>query len=485
MLDPHGDLIDTVIASIPVHRIKDVVLIDPSDSEFPISFNILSTHSDLEKELLASDLVFLFKRFSTSWGDQMNSVFANAIMAFVYNTKQYHIGDLRKFLIEQPYRHLILTTVTDADIVYYWQKEFPILKSTSIGPILTRLDAFLRPRVIRTMVCQTHSLNFQALMDGKKILLVKISQGLLGMENSYLLGAVLIAKLQQLAMARQAQAAGEHIPFYCYIDEFHHFITPSMSSILSGARKYRLGLILAHQDMQQVAKYDSDIANALVSNAGTRICFRLGDTDAKRMQEGFTSFTSEDLQNLSIGEAIIRVNRADDDCNILVMPYTPDTSINYKAQIISHSRATYSVPLAPSMEPASNEHPPTATTDIPNTRVPEPHLADTQVREHRYLQTFIKKLAEEYGYTAQLEVTTPDHTGQIDVVLEKDGVRTAVEISVTTSATRELHNIQKCLNAGYGKIVVCSPNAAKLKHIHQLTTTTLTTEDQQNRLGES
>ncbi len=125
VLDPHGDLIENIVSAIPASRIADTVLIDPSDSEYPIGFNILSAHSDLEKELLASDLVALFKRFSTSWGDQMNSVFANAIMAFVYNSKKYHLGDLRRFMIEQSYRNHILLTVTDPDIVYYWQKNFP------------------------------------------------------------------------------------------------------------------------------------------------------------------------------------------------------------------------------------------------------------------------------------------------------------------------------------------------------------------------
>ncbi len=164
--------------------------------------------------MLASDLVALFKRFSTSWGDQMNSVFANAILAFVYNSKQYHLGDMRRFFIETPYRNQILNTVTDPEILYYWQHEFPILKSSSIGSILTRLDSFLRPKVIRNMVCQTQSLDFAHLMDSNKIVLVKLSQGLLGTENSYLLGAFIVSKLQQTAMSRQTQMSKDRIPLF-------------------------------------------------------------------------------------------------------------------------------------------------------------------------------------------------------------------------------------------------------------------------------
>lgn len=485
VIDPHGDLVESVLSHIPEHRIKDVVLIDPTDSEYPVALNILLAHSDLEKELLASDLVALFRRFSTSWGDQMNSVFANAISAFVYNTKVGTLGDLRKFLIETEFRNAILFTCTDPEIVYYWRKEYPILKSSSIGSILTRLDTFLRPRVIRNMVCQKQSLNFQELMDTNKIVLVKLSQGLLGEENSYLLGAFIVSKLQQTAMARQIQEATDRVPFFCYIDEFQHFVTPSMTSILSGARKYSLGLILAHQDMQQVSKVDNDIAGSLLANAGTRICFRLGDTDAKRIQEGFSTFTVGDLQNLTTGEAIVRVNTREQDFNITVLPYSEEVT-NTKVRIIEHSRNAYSVPVQQS--PIPTEPPPVAEQPTPTpkpTAVPQPIYEPAtvapepkEIREHRYLQTFIKKMAEEHGYKANIEVPTPDGKGLIDVLLEKDGQHIAVEISVTTPATWELHNIQKCLSAGYAKVIVCTSTAAKAATIQKRIASELPAQEQ-------
>lgn len=195
VLDPHGDLISAILSNLPQSRIADVLIIDPSDSEYPIGFNILSAHSELEKELLASDLVMVLKRFSTSWGDQMHSVLANAILALLYNTTVYHIGDLRRFLIEAAYRTTVLSSVTDEHIVYYWQKEFPLLKGGSIGSLLTRLDSFLRPKAIRAMLCQTKGLDMATLMDTRKIILVKLSQGLIGAENSYLLGAFIVSKL--------------------------------------------------------------------------------------------------------------------------------------------------------------------------------------------------------------------------------------------------------------------------------------------------
>src|SRR5205807_2095246 len=119
---------------------------------------------------------------------------------------------------------------------------------------------FLRPKLIRNMVAQKKGIDFEDILDSKKILLVKLSQGLIGAENSYLLGTFIVSKIQQTAMARQSKAKSERNDFFLYIDEFQSFITPSMSTILSGARKYHLGLILAHQDMQQLNRQDPELA---------------------------------------------------------------------------------------------------------------------------------------------------------------------------------------------------------------------------------
>jgi hypothetical protein len=481
VLDPHGDLIDAILQSIPKERIGDVVLIDPSDGEFPVGLNILSARSDIERELLSSDLVALFRRFSTSWGDQLHSVLANAIMAFLYNGKPGHLGDLRKFLIEPAFRNAVLATCTDGELVYYWRKEYPLLKTSSIGSILTRLDSFLRPRAIRGMVCQTRSLDFGELMDSNKIVLVKLSQGLIGAENGYLLGACIVAKLQQAAMARQRQAAANRIPFFCYLDEFHHFVTPSMATILSGARKYGLGLVCVHQDMRQLERTDNDIASALMSNAATRICFRLSDTDARRMQEGFGAFSADDLQTLSVGEAIARVDTADADFNLTVVPDTTEHEDN-SAAIVNASRRAYGVPVQQPANPTQAAPPPPeprpTTGRAPQSkREPREPVAET-VTEHRYAQTFVKTLAEQYGYRASLEVPTPDGGGKVDVLLEKDGKRIAVEISVSTPAEWELHNVQKCIAAGYETVVVCSSNAKKLQQISQKVLDTLSVAEQ-------
>lgn len=496
VLDPHGDLIESIISYIPEERAEDILIIDPADSEYPIGFNILEAHSEIEKEILSSDLVAGFRRLSTSWGDQMNSVFANAILAFLESEQGGTLADVRRFLVEKSFRDSFLKTVSDPNVIYYWQKEYPLLRSNSIGSILTRLDTFLRPKLIRNMVSQRKGLDFDHLLDTKKIILIKLSQGLIGAENSYLLGTVVVSKIHQAAMARQAKAKADRSDFFLYIDEFQNFITPSMSSILSGARKYHLGLILAHQDMQQLVKVDSELASSVLSNAGTRICFRVGDADAKRFAEGFSSFEQEDLQNLNTGEAIARIDRPEFDFSLTVQSLPAATmSVELQNHIISRSREKYGTPreeienllkvsreddiseqvvlqeIKPIIQPTKQVQPlksePKKENEIKEIQTETVTSLNKQKEQsqHRYLQSLIKRMAESRGYRTTIEEPTPDGKGRVDVSLFRNTQKIAVEISVTTETDWEIHNIEKCLAAGYDIVVACSNEKKTLENI--------------------
>lgn len=505
VLDPHGDLIESILPYIPENRYDDVIIIDPSDGEFPVGFNILSAHSDIEKEILASDLVAVFRRLSTSFGDQMHSVLANAILAFVESREGGTLIDLRRFLIEKPYRDTFLKTVTDPSVVYYWQKEYPLLKSNSIGPILTRLDMFLRPKAVRNMVAQKKSLDFESILNKQKIVFIKLSQGLIGTENSYLLGTFFVSKIYQAAMARQAQSKEERKPYFLYIDEFQNFITPSMSSILSGTRKYGLGCILAHQDMIQLQKQDTELASAVVSNAGTRVCFRLGDIDAKRFADGFASFEALDLQNLGLGEAIARIERPEYDFTISTLQLNAVEKEKGEAiteAVIARSRELYGTPrkdveerleylrggevvtedeiVVKESKPTFQKEETVVTEKETQQQVVEvPNLDETQrakttkklverkeQSEHRYLQALIKHMAEQRGYKATTEEPIPEGQGRVDVLLERNGRRIACEIGISTTKEWETHNIEKCLSAGY-EVVIAIATERKAVEIMQ------------------
>ncbi|MGB7290943.1 MAG: type IV secretion system DNA-binding domain-containing protein [Thermodesulfobacteriota bacterium] len=347
VLDPHGDLIDQqILPRIPEERFEDIILFDPSDEKYPIGFNILYAHTEHEKTLLASDLTSIFRRFSSNWGDQMNSVLANSILAFLESPKGGTLRDLRRFLVDEDFREEYLDTVKDEEIVFYWRREFPLLPGRPEGPVLTRLDTFLRPKIIRNIVSQRlNRLDFRKIMDEGKILLCKLSHGGIGEENAYTLGALLVSKLQQTVMTRQEVEEAQRKDFYLYIDEFQNFVTKSMESILAGARKYRLGLILAHQELMQIWGKDREVASSVISNPFTRVCFRLGDFDARKLSEGFSTFDAKDLQNLSMGEAVVRIDRAEYDFNLSTNPPPEmpqeETARKRKEEIRDVSRSKY------------------------------------------------------------------------------------------------------------------------------------------------
>jgi hypothetical protein len=408
----------------------------------------------------------------------MTSVLSNAILAFLESRRGGTLADLRRFLLEADYRKEFLATVEDREVVYYWQKEFPILSGRPQAPLLTRLDAFLRPRLVRGMVTQPKSLDFSAIMNEGKILLVKLAQGAIGEENAALLGSLFVAKIHQLALGRQSIAERERRPFFVYLDEFQHFVTPSMATLLTGARKYRIGLVLAHQELRQLWNQDRDVAGAVLANAATRICFRVGDDDAKKLEDGFSSFTARDIQNLGVGQAICRVDRADSDFSLDAPPPLPslgDESARCE-RVVQASRERYaSKPVAVETEatapvdepaaPAASRAPrpkredvrPTPTAPPPRTEhvVPElpAALPGRGGAQHKYLQDLIRRWADANGWRATVEKPILDGLGSIDVALEKDGRSIACEVSVASTTDYEIGNIRKCLAAGIGEVI--------------------------------
>jgi len=512
VIDPHGDLIDKILGIIPEHRIKDVVLLNPSDEEFIVGFNILSAHSETEKNLLASDLVSVFRRLSTSWGDQMGSVLSNAVRAFLESSRGGTLADMQRFFLETAYREQFLATVNDPGVVYYWRKSFPLLSGNkSIGPILTRLDTFLGPKLIRYMVSQPKNrLDFGGIMDSGKIFLARVSQGEIGRENAYLLGSLLVTKFHQLAMSRQRQAEAARRNFWIYLDEFHNFITPSIAEILTGARKYHIGLTLAHHELHQLQR-EPEVASAVLSTPCTRICFRVGDQDARALESNFSSFEARDLQNLSTGEAVCRIERNDCDFNLSVaLPDAPNaaTAAQCRQEVIAASHEKYatpraevevalsaslpSAPLTTSTTATERERPkaakpagPAGATDAappvapampaqaeaPTTLAKEEKIVVPPAdlgrggKQHQAIQLRIKDAAELLGFRVVIEKQILDGAGSVDLVLERDGAAFACEITITTTIDHEVGNVSKCVKAGFTQIAVIGVNEDKLAKV--------------------
>lgn len=507
LIDPHGDLVDAVVENVPDDRTGDVILFDPSDSEYPIGFNILQAHSDTEKTILSSDLVATFRRMSTSWGDVMDSVLANAILAFVESRQGGTLFELKRFLVEKAFRDEFLNTVADDSIRYFWQHEFPLIANKPQASILIRLDSFLRQKLIRNIVCQKETrLNFREIMDGRKILLIKLAQGLIGEEQAFLLGTLLVSKIYQTALSRQDSKDRPH--FWLYMDEFQHFITPSMENILSGSRKYNLGLVLAHQEFRQLQSRSQDVAHSVLSNCYARICFRLGETDAEKLASGFSFFDAKALQNLGVGEAIARFERADCDFNLSTLPpvkIEDKVARERKTEITANTRKNFgrlreeveqefstsrqeplqkteqrktatrseSVPKPPrsveAVPKAENKR--KQPNEVPDDPAPpsfeNESLPREKTQQHRYLQALVKRMAEDKGFRVTIEKPVLRGIGRIDVALESEAGQIACEISVTNEPSYELQNIQKCFAAGYERVVIISPDVRHLGQIRK------------------
>ncbi len=520
VLDPHGDLIDRVLGVIPEERIDDVVLLDPSDDDYSIGFNVLVAHSDGEKSLLASDLVAVFRRLSSSWGDQLNSVLSNALLAFMESERGGTLFDVRRFLLEPKFRADFLKCVRDPNVLYYWRHAFPMLTGNrSVGPVVTRLDAFLSAKPIRHMVAQkVNRLDFGDILDSRRIFLAKLPEGIVGKENAHLLGSLLVSKMQAAAMARQRKQETARQFHVLFADEFHSFLTPSLAECLSGVRKYRLGLALAHQEMRQVER-DPDVASALL-NAGTRIVFRVNDRDARALEGGFSSFEARDLQNLATGHAVCRVERSDCDFNLAVRraeDLDEDAAHERRARVAAASRAKYGtlrteidrafvIEVSPP-EPEKKEAPRNRSSASPETASPteappvpagecgasavtvpiptEPRVAPLNVcadvvvdkacapvtdlgrggAQHKAIQQRIKKAGEARGFRVTVEQEVLEGAGAIDLVLVRGEITIACEVTVTTTIDHEVGNIAKCVKAEFANIAVVSASAKKLSDI--------------------
>jgi excisionase family DNA binding protein len=486
VIDPAGDLVDDIAAALPESRLDDVVLFDASDAEFPIGFNPLQAETDAEKYLLSSDLVALFKRYSTAWGSLMEAGFGQAINAFLYNSRSGTLLDLKRFLVEKAFRRTILETVEDDTVRYFWEQESGGVNAKSLASVLIRLDGFLRHPLIRNIVCQpTSNLNFREAMDQGKILLIKVSQGLIGQENAALLGSFLISRIYQVALSRQDTNGQNRKPFWIFADEVQNYLTPSLGMILAGTRKYGVGLTLATQSFKILQNHDADLAESILANCFTRVCFRLGDEDAKRFAQGFSYFTAEDLQRLSVGEAIARVERSDVDFNLKTLPPQAvsediktqryDRVREPSRQFFAQSRDTVEGHIKAGLKTGAkdvqppitrdasdgDEHPTTNSTQSVDGPVNPISNQGRAGQHHQDIQTVIKRMAETYGFSAAIEESVLDDAGRVDVSLRNDVISVACEVSVST-VDYEVTNVRKCLAAGYSYVAVVVSNRKKI-----------------------
>lgn len=311
VVDPHGDLADHVLDFVPSHRTNDVILFDPSDRDFPVAFNMLENIDPAYNTIVASGLVGIFKKmYAESWGPRLEHILRNTILSLLEYPNTTMLG-ITRVLQDGDFRRKVVRAIKDPIVKSFWVNEFekmdPRFRVEAISPILNKVGQFLSSPIIRNIVGQPKSsFSLRFAMDNKKIVIVNLSKGKIGEDNSSLLGAMMITKFQLDAMSRANVPEPERKDFYLYVDEFQNFATESFATILSEARKYKLNLTMANQ---YIAQMPEEVRDAVFGNVGTLVSFQVGFDDAEAIagQFGGDETMVADLVALQVGNTYMRL----------------------------------------------------------------------------------------------------------------------------------------------------------------------------------
>ena len=301
VIDPHGDIAEDILKYIPESRKKDLIYFNPSDLEHPIAFNPLSNINEKYHHLVASGLISTFKKiWADSWGPRMEYILRFSLLTLLC-FPDATLLDIQPLLTDKDFRKHILGYTDNQTIHAFWKNEFdaysPRLRSEAISPILNKTGLFLTCTPLKNIVGQKESsFKMAQVMDTGKILICNLSKGTIGEDASSILGSMLVTSIQLAALHRAKQPEDSRKPFYLYVDEMHSFVSLSFADILAEARKYKLGLFMAHQYIDQL---NEKIGAAIFGNVGTVIAFRVGAVDAEYLaKEFYPVFNEQDLINL-------------------------------------------------------------------------------------------------------------------------------------------------------------------------------------------
>jgi energy-coupling factor transporter ATP-binding protein EcfA2 len=301
LVDPHGDLVNRVMAQLPAASRDRVIYLDAPDPRQPFGYNPLRRVRADKIPLAASGILeTLRKLWPDAWGMRMEHVFRNCLYALLERDGS-RLPDILLLLQDEDFRKLVVQDITNETVRTFWEEEYESyparLRAEAISPIQNKLGALLSdPMLYRVLVEPEIDLRFRALMDDGKILLVNLSKGRIGEDSAHILGGLIVSTLGLAAFSRAETPAEGRRPFFLYLDEFQNFTTLSLINMMSELRKYGVGLILAHQHLHQLS---DDIRHAVLGNAGTLIAFRVGPEDASVLAKEFQpDFDVLDLLNL-------------------------------------------------------------------------------------------------------------------------------------------------------------------------------------------
>lgn len=319
LIDPHGDSINVVLEHIPQNRAEEVILFDPADYERPIGINLLEFQNPEQKTFVINEMIKIFDKLydlKTTGGPMFEQYMRNAMLLMMEDTTSGStLLEVPKILADANFRKYKLAKCQNPVVRDFWEKEAEkaggeASLANMVPYITSKLTPFISSDLLRPIIAQQQSaFNFREAMDSRKIILIKLSKGVIGELSCNLLGMVIVGKILMAALSRVNVPEKERINFYLYIDEFQNFITDTISVILSEARKYRLCLTIAHQYIAQLVKNnDTSIRDSVFGNAGTAVAFRIGPDDAEIVAKQFAPvFNEYDVINIPKFNAYIKL----------------------------------------------------------------------------------------------------------------------------------------------------------------------------------
>lgn len=314
-VDPHGDVVERLLAMVPKERTEDVIYFSPAEMDFPMGLNLFEYDTPDQKDFLIQEaLNMLYKLYDPQhqgiMGPRYEHLFRNAALTIMADPNGGTFVDIPKLFRDPQFVKQKLQHVTDQNVLEFWQKEMPVSqRSNDFGEVVSwfvsKFGAFLSNEMMRNIIGQTESaFDLRDIMDNKKILLVNLSKGRTGELNSKLLGMVFVMKFQAAAMSRSNIPEDQRVDFSLYVDEFQNFSTDSFATIMSEARKYHLNLIVANQFTTQLTP---EIRDAVFGNMGTIVSFRIGQNDVESLGKYFSPiFDSDDLLRVPNYNTIVR-----------------------------------------------------------------------------------------------------------------------------------------------------------------------------------
>lgn len=349
-IDPHGSAIDTLIDYIPEERLNDVIYFAPFDSEYPISFNVLETVPEDQRYLVVQGLMSTFdKIWPDTFSERMKYILSNTLLALLEYPGSTLLG-VNRMYADKGYRQEVVKNISDPTVKTFWIDEFEKwderFMREATAAIQNKIGQFTANPLVRNIIGQkTSSFDFREVMDKKKILLINLSKGRIGEQNSGLLGGMLITKIYLAAMSRADVSKSEMAdlpPFFLFVDEFQNFANESFADILAEARKYKLNLTIAHQ---YVAQMEDEVRDAVFGNVGTTISFRVGPLDAELLEKVFVpTFTQEDIVNLGRFQMYLTLmidGVGSKPFSAVSLPPLPKNPISFRDEVIEYSRRNF------------------------------------------------------------------------------------------------------------------------------------------------